>query len=1006
MQLPPFVPPPAARTGPSPIRFGASILVLLLFALAGLPSRAHAQEPVVSGDVVSGKSLQPIQGAVITMVGSTERVVTDVRGRFRLALPAGAGSATITVAMVGFQPVTKVVTAGDQSVRIILAESRVELEELVVTGTVAATQKRTIGNAVAQVRVSEEVEVAPIQTVDELLNARASGVVLVPPSGLVGGGARIFIRGRSSISLPTDPLVYVDGVRVDNRAPLSANPGGPNGVGSGLNDFSPEEIESIEVIKGPAASTLYGTEANNGVIQIITKRGKPGAAKIDVSIREGTNFIMNPAGRWLLNYYQDTNGQYQPFNLYQVEADAGRPLFRTGLGQGYAVNVSGGSELIKYFASGNYSHDEGAMPGNQAQRYGGRINLDVTPHPKYDVSGSFGFSLARNTYPDGSNSLLFDAILNRPENRDGPTRGFYTAPSEVWNREFSFDESVDRLTAGVEARHRPTDWLTHRLRVGVDLANNSTSDLTKRMSPEDAQFFAANLAAGQKTVTQNNGLHTTLDYSASVTKSFWSSFRSVTSAGFQSFRRRASLLTATGQQFPSSDVVSISGAAIQRGSEDVVENITAGGFIQEQISIGDRFFLTGAIRRDRNSAFGKSFGAVTYPKVSASWVVSEEPFWKVPLVNTFRLRAAWGKSGEQPDAFASLRTYEPITGQAGLPAVSPQFVGNSSLGPEKGEELELGFEMGLLNQRLNLDFTYYNKTTNDAIVARNVAPSTGFPQQQFVNAGQVKNKGFELAANARVIESKRVAWDLSLNISHNSNKVTQLGIPNTPYLEFGFGNRFQPGYPVYAFFARRVISAERGPNGDIINIQCDGGLPDGMPGGAPVDCATAPRVYRGQPEPAWEGSVASTLTLGGRLTFSVMVDFKRDFVTWDSNLWCPGILTCESEAFPDRVSPVVAASNALGLTDDFAWEPDLSFAKLREVSISFAMPDHWAKVFGAKRAMVTVAGRNLHTWTSYKGLDPENFSAFPEANPGFATPFSQNQLPQAAQFMLRFNFTF
>jgi hypothetical protein len=187
---------------------------------------------------------------------------------------------------------------------------------------------------------------------------------------------------------------------------------------------------------------------------------------------------------------------------------------------------------------------------------------------------------------------------------------------------------------------------------------------------------------------------------------------------------------------------------------------------------------------------------------------------------------------------------------------------------------------------------------------------------------------------------------------------------------------------------------------------CDGGLPDGMPGGAPVNCDTAPRVYRGRPEPAWEGSVASTVTLYGRLTLSAMVDFKRDFTTWDSNLWCPGILSCESEAFPGRFDPTVVASNQLGLTDDWAWEPDLSFAKLREVSVSFALPDRWAKVFGAKRALVAAAGRNLHTWTSYKGLDPENFSAFPEAYPGFGTAFSQNQLPQAAQFVLRFNLTF
>src|SRR5262249_48484600 len=157
------------------------------------------------------------------------------------------------------------------------------------------------------------------------------------------------------------------------------------------------------VIKGPAAATLYGTEANNGVIQIITKRGKTGGTKVDVSIREGTDFIMNPEGRWLLNYYQDTDGSWKPFNLYQVEADRGRTLFRNGFGQGHALSVSGGNDLIRYFANGNFNHDEGAMPGNQAQHYGGRVNLDVTPSSKYDVNAQLGFSFARNKYPDAFN---------------------------------------------------------------------------------------------------------------------------------------------------------------------------------------------------------------------------------------------------------------------------------------------------------------------------------------------------------------------------------------------------------------------------------------------------------------------------------------------------------------------------------------------------------------------------------------------------------------------------
>ena len=978
----------------------------LLLGLLGIcsPQSLPAQQPSIAGVVVSVKSQEPLVGAIVTLIGTTVSATTDARGRFGLVTPAGVSRGTIRVAMVGYAPATQPVTAGDQSVRIALAESAVELGELVVTGTAGAVQKRELGNVVSRVRVSEEVQVAPTASIDQLLNARAPGVVLIPPSGLAGGGSRIFIRGRASISLPTDPLIYVDGIRVDKRATAGASPS--SGTSSALNDFSPEQIQSMEVIKGPAAATLYGTEANNGVIQIITKRGAQGPGQFDVSVRLGTNAMRDPSGRWLDNYYQDEGGAWLPFNIYQVEADAGRAFLRTGFTQGYALAYHGGSETAKYYAAADYASDEGALYNNKAQRTGVRLNVDLTPHAKYDINGQLGYSAIRTLFPDGVNNLMFDGVLTRPVNRNTASRGFFTAPSEVYQDNFSFNENTDHVTAGVQLRHRPTSWLSHQVRTGVDYSNNGRYDLIRRMNAEDGQFFAPITAAGSKTANETQVLSTTFDYAITATAKLSTNWRFATSGGFQYYRRNTRLLSATGQQFPTPDVTSIAGAALQFGSEDAVENITVGGYIQEQITFKDRLYLTGAVRMDRNSAFGESQGAVTYPKLSASWVVNEEQFWKVSWLPTLRLRAAYGLSGQQPDAFAALRTYSAVTTQGGNPGVTPQFVGNPDLGPEKGKELEVGFEAGFFQNRLNIDFTYYDKTTDDAIVARNVAPSSGFPSQQFVNAGQVKNKGVELLASSRVVQSRSVALDLTLNLSHNDNKVTQLGIPNTPFLEFGFGNRFQPGYPVYAFFARKVISADRAADGTITNIMCDGGTPDGLPGGAAVDCNAAPRVYRGSPEPSLEGAFTTSLTLYNRLTLSAMVDFKQNWTTWESNLWCPGILTCESEAFPDRFNPVRVASDRLGYVDDFAWEPELSFAKLREISISYALPDRWARAFGAKTGLVSVAGRNLHTWTNYEGMDPENLTGFPETFAGFGTPFTQNQLPQAAQFMVRFNFTF
>jgi TonB-linked SusC/RagA family outer membrane protein len=871
-----------------------------------------------------------------------------------------------------------------------------------VTGTAGATEKRTVGNAVAQVPVSDIVETAPVRDIGQLLNARATGVVITPPGGLAGGGSRILIRGRSSFSLTTDPIVYVDGIRVNGDGPIGGN--GTASI-SRLNDFNPDDIESVEIIKGPAASTLYGTEATNGVIQIITKRGKSGPAHFELSTRQGTAWFQDYEGRWLTSYYRDPVTNERPgFNLAQVEGDAGRPLFHSGYQQGYQASVSGGGDATQYYVAANYNTDDGIQPNDQSNKFGGRVNVTLHPTKALDINSDLAVVLLRNDLADGG-QLMFDALLPRPLNRDTPSRGFNRAPSEVWKRTTFSEQNTDRYIGGVELNHRVASWLNQHLRTGLDFSSINNSTLQKRMSAEDARFFSATTAAGSRTITQNGVLNTTVDYSASAHYPLFG-MATTTTAGFQYFRRNTNVLSANGQQFPSPDVVSIAGASQRIGSSDQIENITVGGYAQEQLGWRDKLYLTGAVRFDRNSAFGEGFKSVAYPKVSASWVMSEESWWHLKAVNNLRLRGAYGASGQQPQAFAALRTYQPITGQAGAPGVSPQFVGNPDLGPEKARELELGFESSMFAQRAGIDFTWYNKTTSDAIVLRDVAPSSGFPQQQFVNLGEIRNRGIELLLTAVPVQTQNTAWDFRLNVSHNENEVMSLGLDNTKFLEFGFGNRFQPGFPVYAAFARKVVSADRGPDGKPINIKCDGGTPSYRAGGPPVDCATAPRVYAGKPDPSVEGSLASSFTVARRLTFSALADFKHGHRTWSSSLWCPGILGCYEKLYPENVDPVLAAHSVLGYTDDTEWWKDISFTKLREVAVNYLLPDQVAhRTMRARRASITVAARNLHTWTPFKGLDPENVNAFPNSAT-FGTIFEQNEVPQLATFMFRLNLSF
>src|SRR5690606_7717145 len=278
------------------------------------------------------RTLRPLPGAYVELVGTDRAVLTDANGRFMFVGVSGT-QATLRVTMLGYRAVDQhVVRVGDMNVVIRLAETAIELDQLVVTGTAGGTQRRAIGNSVTQVRAAETVELAHVANVQSLLNARAPGLVITPGTGMVGSGSQVRIRGSNSFSLSNQPLLYVDGVRVDNaQATGHAVQAFGSSVISRINDFNPDDIESIEIIKGPAAATLYGTEAAHGVIHIITKRGREGRATWNLAVRQGANWFQDAENRVPTNYWRNPDtGQVESINFYKTEKARGTPLFRTG----------------------------------------------------------------------------------------------------------------------------------------------------------------------------------------------------------------------------------------------------------------------------------------------------------------------------------------------------------------------------------------------------------------------------------------------------------------------------------------------------------------------------------------------------------------------------------------------------------------------------------------------------------------------------------------------------
>ena len=983
----------------------AAITLCIVLGTPPAALRAQAGTGMITGIILKAGTEFPVPSAQISAQGTGRSALSDENGRFRLTgLPAG--DVTLEVRRVGYRPLTQRATAGATDLRIMLSETPIELNALVVTGQAGAVERRAVGNSIATIPAADQVRASGVGTLGNLINGRAPGVTITGGTGRVGAGTVVNIRGRSTLSLSQQPLLYIDGVRVNNEVGTGkAGVQGANVV-SRLDDIAPEDIESIEIIKGPAAGTLYGTEASNGVIQIITKKGGGGAPRFTAYMRQGAQWFQNAEDRIATNYARDANNNLLSWNAVAAEAARGTPLFKTGHVQTYEMNARGGERTLNYYLSSTYDHDTGIEPNNRVGRFTAHANLSLAPSEKYDIATSV--HLIKGTDYTGSDYGLgrfFDAQYGSPLLVSGPSRGFFLAPPEALDAYYLNSQTINRFTTSIQLNHRPAAWFAHRLTVGLDQTSEDDQALQNFLPPQYVQFFGPVASQGGLAQDLRTLSYATADYSGTATFTLTPALTSTTSLGGQLYRKRTDITSVTGTQFPAPGLTTAIAAAVRQGSQDFVTNTTLGSFLQEQLGWRDRVFLTGAVRVDNNSAFGKDVNLVTYPKVSASWVVSDESFWGVRLVDQLRLRAAYGLSGQQPDAFAALQTYVPQTGPGDQPMVSPQFPGNPKLKPEKGQELEVGFEASLA-RRVGVDFTYFDKRTKDAILQRQSAPSSGFPNPQFVNIGRVSNHGFELGVNANAIARPSLSWDIGASVATTTDHIDDMGgLPfTTVVLPF---HRNEQGFPIGGLFTKIVRSATYDPvTKRAINAQCDGGVNGDHPGGPSVSCASAPMLFFGTITPKMTGAVNTAVSIGKYVSFHGLADFRQGNKVFDADLFnrCAAFGVCWGNVNPDQIDPRVLYTyqngGALTVTDNFIRNG--SFWRLRELAVTLNGPDAWARRLNASSASLTLAGRNLHTWTSYPGLDPENRSSVGTQN----IAFDQAVTPSLAQFVTTLTVTF
>jgi TonB-linked SusC/RagA family outer membrane protein len=953
-------------------------LALVIITLALLAPAVAAQDGsgIVRGRVTDARA-NPLANATIRVDGTRLLTQSGVDGSYRIG-GVPAGSHTIIVTRLGYssQRATTTVSAGaEATASFALTPGVVALEEVIVTGTAGAQERRAIGNAVASVSAVDALEKSAAPDMTNLLRSRVPGLDIMQSTARVGAGPSIQIRGASSMALGNAPLLYVDGVRIDNGTGRTIQ--GTGGlatqnasVGSRLNDINPQDIESIEIIKGPAAGTIYGTEATNGVVHIITKKGS-GAPQNRVSVTNGVMYFRDYLNRMPTNF-MDSAGTVVGWNGARQEADSGRPIFNTGQERHFAGSTSGGRDQLRYYMSLGYQNDLGVEPNNNMRQGTLHANVGTPLNASTDVALSMNFlNNAAHLGADGGASTMLNAIGGHrrlyPNNR-----GFFSTPPEVPQQLYDNFSGVSHYTGGVTLNNTLVSWFTQRAILGIDFMNEDARALERFASPDLARYLTGAAPAGRIGQTLRRNTLFTADYSGTAKYDISPSFATATSIGgqFNKSNAHTSFLGGTGFAGPGLETVSATANAVA-ASQGVTVNTTIGAYLQEQLTWRERVYLTGAVRVDNNSAFGQDFKWVTYPKVGLSWVVSDEPFFRgTNALSSLRLRTAYGESGRQPNAFTALRTFSPVPFAGGGNAVTPNALGNQDLKPERGKEIEVGFEALLFN-RLSVDFTHFRKKTTDAIVNQPVPPSSGFSGVRVANLGRVDTDGIELQLGITQAFGSKVEWMSNVNLGTVNNEIKK----NITSVIASVGAANIVGYPINGIWAKRVTGATYDPTTRTVlanSITCEGGT-----GPAP-NCASAPFVFIGPSTPTSFGSWGNTLRIGRDLQLYALLDTRRGNYLFNQNetircLGLTGARFCDANHNPQNYDPKLLANylpSALGGGYLDQLMQDASFVKLREVSATYHIPQRFVRLFTG--ASITLAGRELATWTDYRGLDPES----------------------------------
>jgi TonB-linked SusC/RagA family outer membrane protein len=1042
-------------------------------------SFSFAQNSIKISGVVKDEAGKPLQGVTVQVNATKKVAITKPDGTFDVAVPSATTS--LTISSVGYTD--QVIALNNKTNLVVtLVSTASALQDVVVIGY-GTQKKKNVTAAVANFD-ARNLDERPVARIDQALVGQMAGVTVKQTSGALGKGISIQVRGTGSITAGNEPLYVLDGFPFATSAP---NSGGGYSYGNPLDNLNPNDIESIQVLKDASSAAIYGSRAANGVVLITTKKGKSGKPKISFNsyvgyMERSRKLDMLSADEWVVRAKEIINAQWVASAsgrtasqtndqrrvilglapgvvntglMYDDRWDLpGHPglkyidwqdeAFRKGMVNNHQVSASGGTDIVKYYVSGNYASTEGMVIGTDYTSYSGRANVEVTPSKNFKFGLNINPTYSVNNDPgvEGKDNILHQLISFSPVQED--TMGLFSNTGK--NDQYRWSNSPNSPYAkllnykGVTARFRTisTVYADYTILKGLDFKTTVNVDNTDNTAKTYQPYVSLGSLAARNTSlnTLNTGSYNsyrkqtlvnenTLNYNTVINEKHNISL--LAGQSFNQDKLERVTLNSTGG-FNSAVITTLNAANGVTGNTNESRNVLLSYFGRVNYSFDDKYLLSASIRRDGSSRFGSNTKWGNFPSASIGWRAIDESFVKkLNVFSDLKLRASWGVSGNYNigdySSIPLLGVYNYSLNGVAANGQAPSSVTNPDLTWETAETYDGGIDIGVLHNRLTLSVDYYQRVNSNLLLNVPILAATGF-STYLSNAGKVQNKGLEFELTSRNLTGK-FEWTTTANIAFNSNKVLELAggqqqilIPSAFDINHSILKVGQPMYSIYVVKMLGTLTAA-----DIANKVAQYGTEsEGDPKYEDIDkngvIDANDRQIVGQPTPKYTWGVTNTFKYKG-FDLSVFVQGQNGGSIYSL---LGRAISRTGQGFTDNAiglyrdrwfSPtepgaglISKAYSTFGRIKNTDWLYSSDYFRIRNITLGYNM-SNLVKIKNVQSARVYLTLENFFGKDKYYGgFNPESTNTDVSGNSSFPEAGDYGGLPIPRSLIFGLNFTF